>query len=57
MALINHHAHPSNVAQAVTMFNNQFSFKMYQLRNGKRAACVHRVMDDARGRLLSTKEA
>ena len=28
----------------------------YQLRNGKRAACNHGVMD-ARGRLLSTKEA
>jgi len=27
-----------------------------QLRNGKRAACNHGVMD-ARGRLLSTKEA
>ena len=28
----------------------------HQLRNGKRAACDHGVMD-ARGRLLSTKEA
>ena len=29
---------------------------MLQLRNGKRAACNHGVMD-ARGRFLSTKEA
>ena len=29
---------------------------VYQLRNGKRAACNHGVMD-ARGRLLSKKEA
>ena len=28
----------------------------FQLRNGKRAACNYRVMD-ARGRLLSTREA
>ena len=32
------------------------SFVAGQLRNGKRAACNHGVMD-ARGRLLSTKEA
>ena len=31
-------------------------FKGITLRNGKRAVCNHRVMD-ARGRLLSTKEA
>ena len=30
--------------------------KLEKLRNGKRAACNHGVMD-ARGRLLSTKEA
>ena len=31
-------------------------FVMWKLRNGRRAACNHRVMN-ARGRLLSTKEA
>ena len=31
-------------------------FNLINLRNGKHVACVHRVMD-ARGRLLSTKEA
>ena len=31
-------------------------FNLLQLRNGKREVCNHGVMD-ARGRLLSTKEA
>ena len=39
-----------------TKFNRKKSFNGLQLRNGKSAACNHGVMD-ARGRLLSTKEA
>ena len=37
------------------LHQNEISFS-YQLRDGKRAACNHGVMD-ARGRLLITKEA
>ena len=44
--------------KVVNVTNNQLGHRMVsgKLRNDKRAACNHGVMD-ARGRLLSTKEA
>ena len=45
------------IGTVVNLFLNfqKYIISLY-LRNGKRAACNHGVMD-ARGRLLSTKEA